>query len=362
MKNNTFLLIFIILFTIKTDQSFSQALKDSIHLTSTVNYYQIPKDDFEKILNNRIESEVSGKLEFWTKVFGIIFALSGFFGVWQIRRIIKNIIDEALDINNQKFIDDIKDLKNKLHEQRIEVKEDIREIYTTIDKRYEEFRNITNEANKAATRIEVERIKSNLSLKSEEKIIKFEEKLKVIIGYNDNDFASEVIDLLGVEYYKLKSEKLIELIEQYSQSPIKLWYKTYMNGGLDQYYNYEEHYLDTYKQNCLKYCNKALELSPVYGEPYFIKLSIYAMDYQKSDLSNNLEKKQELFEKIKEILVIIMDSSELMCNDLIRSINYRKNIPIFITRIDTFTNLFPEELKLINEKSAEYEKKTKPQL
>lgn len=354
MKNNLIFLVFIVFFTLKTDPSFSQASKDSIQITSADNYYKIPKDDFEKILNNRIEGQVSSKLEFWMKLFGVLFALLGAFGVWQIRQILKNSINEVIESNNRNFLLEIKDVKSKIDEQRIEIKEDIKEIYTTIDKRYEEFRNITTEANKAAARIEVERTKSNKSLSGEVKIKMLEEKLKVAVGFNDNDFTSEVIDLLGTEYFKINSPKLIPLIDQYSNSPIKMFSKTYMNGGLDQYFLYEEHYLDSYKQNCLKYCDKAIELSPVYGEAYFTKLAVYAMDYEKTDDKN---KKNEYKTEIKNILDIVFNSSELMNNSLIASINYRMNLGNYGQRVNTIKSLFPDEYSKITEKSDEYDKK-----
>lgn len=236
------------------------------------NYTRIPNADFENIVNNKIAATVDDKFHSWlTNIVLLIGLLSGVL-LFAGRLYLNSTISKELSV-------------------KIETVEG--ELKKYISEELSDAKSFIEEAKQFIYREEYEKLHALFKSKRynvEDLTIKCQQLLSKVEKINYAELVSLVVDdLLSLYYDQRLYNDCEKLVQNYSRQ-YELLASTWFNTALIYSNNYETYASVQQRNKCFEYLDKALLITPGWGEAQAIKLEIYMMDYLRS--TNDDEKAQ----------------------------------------------------------------------
>ncbi len=266
------------------------------------NYTRIPKEDFDNLINNQVDSKVVEASE-------------------KLKEYVNGLINQEFqDINV--FISDAKrtifnDELEKLQKRIVNNSNHNRDEYNRIEDQLKTLLKRTEEAGEAELSITI------------------------------------IDELVKCYYINYKNNEISEIIMAY-QDKFDLTVTTLANAAIAYANLYELDGSNVYKEMTLKYCLQAFNKNPVYGEPTSMELIIYMIDYiraqNEDDKNTAFQYAQRLIDKINS------GSSYYWANQTIRRLNIDKEV-LFEQYIVKLFELLPDKMKIMQTRSDEYETK-----
>jgi len=295
-------------------------------------YTRIPNEDFENLLNTRIQEKVNGKFSFWIGLIIGFIALSGA-GLYSL-------------INTQ--------IENKVKKASTDY------IDESMNKRFAEFNAFIIEAKQSIFNEELERLQrriDNNTSKNPEEYEHIHNKLILLLKSKDFDNPELIIkivdDLARGYYFTGNSKRISEIIEQF-EAKYDLTVTTLANAAISYTDFYELGGANNYKEMALKYCEEALIKNPVYGEPTSMKLIINMLDHLR--MPDEIDKKNAYNDALALIHKVNSGSSYLWAHQTIKRLETDKGYK-FQKYVDHLYELFPDEMKEMKTRFDEYEAK-----
>jgi uncharacterized protein (TIGR03067 family) len=327
------------------------------------NYVRIPKQDFEKNLQNSVQKEVSDSIIKGIGFLAFLIGLIGFF----IAGYFKTQIREQVEVNSK-----------TLHETIIAFKENEKEINAKQDSRLfeikQEFIELKEEQKNFISDSEIDihkKINQTLSFVwddiADSKMRVAEEK-----NHNGKELINDIKSLLENRSIEMRKEKRIALIDtlmrcyyftniddKYKQM-IKLLHRyeaeveitlmstTYANAAIALSNNYEYYGKEEDRDTCIDCCDKSLSVLPDYGLPYAIKMEVSMINFKKAFDDND---KQAALENIKRTFNDIKNNqSHALCYEIISRLDIDRKVPYLKEYIDNLENLFSDNLLELRER------------
>jgi hypothetical protein len=292
-------------------------------------YTRIPNEDFENLINVRVEEKVSSKFTFWI---GLIIGFIGLSGAG-LYSLINTQIEGKVKKASSDYIDE------------------------SMNKRFAEINNFILEAKQSIFNEELERLQRRIDNNTTQNPDEYENihnKLLLLLKNRDFDnpeLIIKIVDDLARGYYLTgRSKKISEIIEQF-QAKYDLTVTTLANAAISYTDLYELDGANNYKEMALKYCSEALAKNPVYAEPISMELIICMMDNMR--LPNETEKKKAHDDALAVIQKVNSGSSYFLAYQSIKRLEMDKAYK-FQKYVDYLYTLFPEEMKEMKSRSDEY--------
>lgn len=327
------------------------------------NYVRIPKQDFEKNLQNSVQKEVSDTIIRWIGFLAVLIGIIGFF----IAVYFRTQISEQVAAKLKTLDDTINQFKE--NEKGINAKQDLRlsEIEQDFIKLNEEQKNFITDSE-----IDIhKKINHTLSFVwddiADSKMRIAEEK-----NYNGNELINEIKSLLENKSIEMRKEKrialidtlmrcyyftniddkykqMIKLLHRYETEPeLTLMSTTYANAAIALSNNYEYYGKEEDRDTCIDCCDKSLSVLPDYGLPYAIKMEVSMINFKKAFDDND---KQAALEKIKRTFNDIKNNqSPDLCYEIISRLDVDRKVLYLKEYIDNLENLFADNLLEISER------------
>jgi hypothetical protein len=248
--------------------SIQKKLDTLIQRTDDKSYTRIPRNDFESIIENKINSEVHAEMHEWQWIIGVVLTILGFLFLFYFKNRLKSevaaSVERSMEIINKKIDTQF---KNKL-----EVFWD--DLARSAIKRAVESQFLGSE------------IKISLEKLLNDESITLQDEMKV-----------KVIDAL-VSYYfysqdKDKTEQMIKLVKSY-ENGLYLTTQTYANLAIAFTISYSIYGTESDRTNALEYCDKSIKRLPDYGTAYALKLEVYIIYYVKGTEEEKVDAKKLL--------------------------------------------------------------------
>lgn len=228
------------------------------------NYTRIPDRDFENILDNKIAATADEKFHAWLTNIVLAIGLLGGILVFAGRQYLGKEISKELQEKTKGLEDE---LKKYITEELSDAKSFIEEAKQFIYR--EEYEKLHAVFKSGRYNME------DLTMKFQQLLAKVEK-----IAYAEL-VSLAVDDLLSLYYEQRLYNDCEKLVQTYSRS-YELLATTWFNTALIYSNNYENYASRLQKDKCLEYLDRALLITPGWGEVQAIKLEIYMMDYLRS--------------------------------------------------------------------------------
>jgi len=335
-------------------------------------YVRIPIKDFEEIVENKISISVNDRINtmigFLVAIIGILSALS----IIQSNRsrsilkeqVLANISAElnAKNVQSREFFESLINSKLLDIEKKFNEKLEV-EFKSNIDN----IKSVQNQLQQSKVQIEkAEDYLINIEFEDLQKQVKAEkytydltlERLTNLLqnaeDKNKDNLIPQIVNLLTYIFYDYKKyNEVTELIDRY-EGKVKLISTSYINAALTAISDYHNFNSISQRDKAIDYLNKSLELTRGFGQAQALKLEIFMMDYHRSDQDTQ---KDDALNDAKIVLNEILKSeSNAPSYETIGRLKTDTAIQSYKLLVDKLYELFPEELKMMHEKSSEYEK------
>jgi len=328
------------------------------------NYVRIPKQDFEKNLQNSVEKAVSDSIFKWIGFLALLIGLvGGFIGAY-----FKNQIQEQVSANLKAvtdMIDNFKSSEAEINNKQDEKLKELRNEFAELKKAQEKFisdseTHINKKINQTLSIMWDDIADSKMRI-AEGKEFKGKELIDEITSLLDNktiEMRKEkrvaLIDTLMRCYYYTPPmdenfKQMIKLLRRYeSVTELTLKPETYANAAIALINNYEYYGTKEDRETCLDCCDKSLDRLPDYGLPYAIKLEVAMIDFKKAfddkDKNAAIENTRRVFNDIKN------NQSRALCHEIISRLDIDSEVPYLKEYIDNLELLFADNLLELRER------------
>jgi hypothetical protein len=256
--------------------------------TDEKNYVRIPRNDFDNIIDNKVNAEVRSVMHEWQWLIGAVLTVLSFLAVFFFKSQLKSEVATNVNAIEKRLADKIDS-----HEK---------EIGNNIDAHLDESLSVfwDDLANYNIQQAEARGYKGADLKESLEKLLNTK-----TITLKD-DMKVKVIDALGYYYFysddKDKTQKMISLVKKY-EDDLHLATQTYANLAIAFTNNYNLYGIMEDRVNALEYCDKSIRRVPDYGTSYALKLEINAMYYVKGTADEKEEAKKCIYQTFHEISI-----------------------------------------------------------
>ncbi|MFD1614908.1 hypothetical protein [Gelatiniphilus marinus] len=338
-------------------------------------YIRIPLTNFENDIQSKISATINKRINnligFLVAIIGIMSALS----IIQSNRS-RNILKEQVlaqisaDLNSKtvetrEFFEGIinsrlKDIEKQLMEKlELQFKSNAENIKQVENQLLQSKSQITK-AEDYLINIEFESLQKMLRERKYDyatTLKRLTTLLKDVEDKKREDLLPDIVDLLTLIYYDYKNyNEVTDLINKY-EGKIKFKSSSYVNAALTGLYDYHNFNSLMQRAQALIYLDKSLELIQGYGSALALKLEIFMMDYIRAE---DDEQKDKAIKDAKTVFDKILKSeSGAPSYETINRLNRDSTILSYKKYFDKLNELFPEELKLMQQKAKDYEKSIK---
>lgn len=286
-------------------------------------YTRIPNEDFENIIDNKIEKSWRETVKWWLFIIGAIVSVLGFLVNKYAKAYLQASVDEKINLLRQENDDRIKSVSKRYFSSVIE---------SLLDFKVE---SITKKNHVVAESL-VDDLKNYLNDES----LTIPESKKVLL-------IDTIMRCYYYNNYEQRVEKMIELIQEH-ETKYTLLQTTYANAAIafsDMYDRYGS--LDYYK-SAIENCNKSIRILPDYGLAYALKLELNTMAMTKAFAENDRKHFQlELQQVFKDIQ---NNRSSYICRELIDRFEVDKKT-FMAPYLEKLYADFPEEIAEITERA-----------
>ncbi|WP_159522138.1 hypothetical protein [Sunxiuqinia indica] len=254
-------------------------------------YTRIPNEDFEEILNAKIQTSMREIANWWLFVIAALISLLGFLVNRYARSYLQTTIEGKVNQLKTENEDRIKEISNQ--------------YFSSVINSLLDFKIDTIKKNKHRVKEEeVDDLKSYLN-----------DETVTIPEHKNVTLIDTIMRCYYYSSFPQRLEKMIGLIKEYEERYILL-HTTYANSAIafnDMYHLYgAKHYLDDAIENC----DKSIKILPDYGLAFALKLELYIMGISKAFD----EEERETYEKdlMKVFNDIENNKSSYLCKELIK--------------------------------------------
>lgn len=313
-----------------------QAIKQQLQ---EENYTRIPNRDFENILDNKIAATADEKFHSWLTNIVLAIGLLGGILVFAGRQYLGKEIS--------------RDLKDKTMGLEDELKKYITEELS-------DAKSFIEEAKQFIYREEYEKL--HLLIKSsryntEDLTLKFQQLLQKAEKINYAELVSLAVDdLLSLYYEQRLYNECEKLVQNYSQN-YELLATTWFNTAIIYSNNYETYASRQQKDKCFEYLDRALLITPGWGEAQAVKLEIYMMDYLRT--ANDDEKAQSKIFAQNMLREINSGTSGASAYETLDRLTRDQKNNSYARYVGQVMELFPDQVAEMKVKSHEYSEKLK---
>lgn len=323
------------------NHSFSQNNIDSLNAKidslekrlNNENYTRIPNKDFDNVLSERVNEEVSDQIDNvkkWIAIIeGLIILCLGFLAKYYF----KDLVQKELNTTSEKLEANIKDFIDKRLTESIGVIwEDVASNFLSKAKEL----NYQDESiiNSISHFLETENLKVN------------------------DDIKSELITALVRSYFysakKDKVERLMQIITKYENEKIKIKPETYADAAIVFCDNYEYFGTQNFYNSSVEYADKSINALPDYGVAYAIKFELYLISYKKA--GDDATEKATALDNVKKLFRAVSNNkSDVVCAEAIvrfEDDTYLKDY------LDELNKQFASEMKEMTQRAFNYLTKT----
>lgn len=325
------------------------------------NYTRVPAGDFEKLLDNKVSSEVYNSIYKWIGFLALLIGIAGFLVSAYSRTLIKETVETVTD---KKFADlqsKVEKINNELQrenhvqDEKLKLLQNENAAFFEAQKRFrDETASMIDERVNASTRI----IQNNVaeSIQSRAANLKFKgvELIHEINAFVDNrsfviskETKARLIDTLVNCYYysnelpagENRYKRMIEIVNKY-ESEVDLLPETYVNAAIALTYQYDYYGVKSDRESALYSCEKSISRLQDYGTAYAVKLEVFAMDYKKA--FDETEKNEALKNIQKTFKSIENNQSPHICKEIIERFKVDNEVPYLQPYISLLESLFPD--------------------
>lgn len=261
-------------------------------------YTRIPNEDFENIIDNKIQKSMRDTINWWLFVIAALFSVLGFLVNKYAKAYFQTIIDDKVNNLKKENEEKIKSISNRYFSSVIESLLDFK-----IDM-------ITKKNHKIEETV-VDDLKSYLS--DENMIINEQKKVFLI---------DTIMRCYYYNNYPQRIEKMIDLIREYEEK-FTLIETTYANAAIAFSGMYDRYGTKDFLVSAIENCNKSIKILPDYGLAFAQKLELCIMAISKA--FDDKEREQYKNELLKVFKDIENNSSTYLCTELIDRFEVDKN-------------------------------------
>ena len=335
-------------------------------------YVRIPIKDFEEIVENKISISVNDRINtmigFIVAIIGILSALS----IIQSNRsrnilkeqVLANITAElnAKNTETREFFENLinsrlQDIEKKFNDKiEVEFKSNIENI-KSVQTQLQQSKVQIEKAEDYLINIEFEDLQKQVKAEKYTYDLTLERLTNLLQNAEDKNkdkLIPQIVNLLTYIFYDYKKyNEVTELIDKY-EGKAKLISTSYINAALTAISDYHNFNSISQRDKAIDYLNKSLELTRGFGQAQALKLEIFMMDYLRSEQDSQ---KDEALNDVKIVLNEILKSeSNAPSYETIGRLKTDTTIESYKLLVDKLYELFPDDLKMMHEKSSEYEK------
>lgn len=295
-------------------------------------YTRIPNEDFENIIDNKIQKSMRDTVNWWLFVIAALFSVLGFLVNKYAKAYLQAIIDDKVNNLKKESEEKIKSISNHYFSSVIESLLDFK-----IDM-------ITKKNNKIDETV-VDDLKSYLS---DENMIINEQKKVFLIDI--------IMRCYYYNNYPQRIEKMIDLIREYEEK-FTLIETTYANAAIAFSGMYDRYGTKDFLISAIENCNKSIKILPDYGLAFAQKIELCIMAISKA--FDDTEKKQYKNELLKVFKDIENNTSTYLCTELIDRLAIDKNSYLG-SYLDKLYDEYPDEMAKIVARSTSASKPINP--
>ncbi|MEN7546717.1 hypothetical protein AAG747_02280 [Rapidithrix thailandica] len=314
-------------------------------------YTRIPNNDFDERLEYKISNQMQSEFLFWgtgmIAFFGLIGGILAFAGDKLMNDRVEKVVRKELSHLKDQLVSDIhqkiKDVEGSLEKELSHVEASLTEVmnFTLESKKFiyqQELEKLRNEVNKAPNSTDVMHRLQELLRKAEE--IRYETLIPLIVE-----------ELTYVYYASRKYKDLEKLISTYAKD-YRLKETTLVNAALSCINDYESYGSKSKREKGLEYLELALDQVSGYGEAQGLKLQVYMIDYSRAKVEQ--EKNMALKGAQGVLDEIVFAYSDVSAGETLRRLSRDHKNKAFAKYVDLLHNLFPEEMKKMEERATNY--------
>jgi hypothetical protein len=286
-------------------------------------YTRIPNQDFENIVDNKIEKSLRETLRWWLFIIAALVSALGFLVNKYAKSYLQSVVDEKVNLLKKENEDKIKSISTRYFSTVIE---------SLLDFKVETITKKNHKVDEAV----VDDLKNYLNDES----LNIPEAKKV----------SLIDTIMRCYYYSIypqRIEKMIDLIKEYEEK-LTLLQTTYVNAAIAFGDMYDRYGNRDFMTSALENCNKSIKILPDYGLAYALKLELYIMAMSKAfdeaDLQQNERELKRVFADIDN------NKSTYLCKELIERFEIDKNT-FMAPYLDKLYEDFPDEINNILERA-----------
>ncbi|MFD2567836.1 hypothetical protein [Pseudotenacibaculum haliotis] len=304
----------------QTDSIQQQKIQKEIQeYLSEKNYTRIPNTDFDKILQNEIDTKVKSGLTYWMTLISVIIAVSGGVAAFAFNLKIKQVVHNEIESKNA-------------------------ELLESLDKMM-----IESKMNKL--RMDFEVLKEDHKLNPNQPTLKSDTYLLLeeCVHIKFDSLIPEVVDFLGCIIFSERHIDELDLLIRTYERNYNLKATTCMNAAIlsVEYYNMEG--TKRYKDNCIKYCHNSIDKMSWYGEPRGILILLHAMDFVKAE---SQQMKETALKEVQKVLAnILKGSSNYIATNTCDRLDRDKNHDAFKEYLQVIQNELPDEFNKLYAKA-----------
>ncbi len=333
------------------------------------NYTRVPKQDFEKILKNSVENEVSDSIKKWIAFLGTMIGLIGFLIAAFFKSQIKAQVEESYktvvlpSVNtsidnltekakyeNERQDKKLADLTERIDNLLANQTKFVNDSTATIDKKIRDRLSFAWD-DIADTKLRIAKEKNYSGIELIEEIRSFLEDKEIEIR---KEKRIALIDVLMRCYYQtnFKSEQekyknMIQLLREY-ETNFELLPETYANAAIALSSSYEQYGIKEDRDTCIDSCDKSVANNKDYGEPYAIKLEVFMMDHKKA---YGDKERDEATENIKRTFNSISNNkSKVLCVQIVDRFDRDSTVPSLKEYNTELEKKFPDSIVEMKER------------
>ncbi len=220
-------------------------------------YTRIPNQDFENIINNKIETSLRETVNWWLLIIAAVVSVVGFLVNRYAKQHLQTILDERAVALKSEMGNRIEEISQEYFSNVIE---------TLIDFKTETIsKNNFVVDTKTISELRKYIDNNNLHVSEDKKIMLID---TIMCCYYYTDFDD-------------RTEKMIELIECYEKE-FSLLASTYANAALAFMHMYQIYGTSDFMKSAVENCSRAINKAPDYGVAYAIKLELQVIALEKA--------------------------------------------------------------------------------
>jgi hypothetical protein len=310
----------------QTIDSLKAELDNLRHSVQQGSYTRIPNEDFENIIDNKIQKSLRETVNWWLFVIAALVSVLGFLVNKYATAYLQTAIDTKVNQLKEENEAKIRSISNHYFSSVID---------SLLDFKIE---TITKKNNKVEETV-VNDLKSYLTDES----ITIAESKKVFL----------IDTIMRCYYYSnftQRIEKMIDLITEY-ETKFTLFPSTYINAAIAFCDMYDRYGTKDFLNPGIENCNKSIRILPDYGLAFAQKLELYVMAISKA--FDNAERKQYEDELQKAFKDIENNTSTYLCYELANRLESDKN-SFLKPYLESLYSEYPDEIAKIKTRASDY--------